>query len=314
MAQIIVIVLPVFGLLALGLVAVKLRLITPDIADGVGQFAFVLAMPAYLFRTLAVSHLPAAIPWSYWVTYFGAAALAWTLTQMTAKRLFRLEQGEAVLAGMSAAMGNTVMIGIPLLVNAYGEDVGVPIALILGLNLPLTMVVATLMVERASGSREGKILFRLGRGLATHPLFIAIIAGSLFSIAGLQLSGAPDQFLMTLGQTGVPCALVSLGGSLARYGIIGRIGPGLYLSAMKLLLTPALVYGLGFYVFHLPAIYLATAVVFASAPVGVNVYLFALQKQTGVATTSAAIALSSLIAIATSSIWLWLLGIGGQAG
>lgn len=311
MAQILAIVLPVFALIAIGLVAVKLRFITAETADGVGQFAFVLAMPAYLFRTLAQSDLPSAIPWGYWLSYFGAIALSWVITQISARRLLAMNAGEAVLAGMSAALGNTVMIGIPLLVKAYGEGVGVPIALILGLNLPLTMTLATYMVERAASRTKGLMLGKLVRGLATHPLFLAIVGGMVFNLTGFHLSGAPDQILNSLGVTGVPCALVSLGGSLARYGVSGRLRAGLFLSFMKLILTPALVYVLGTYVFHLPPLYLATAIVFASAPVGVNVYLFALRYQTGIATTSATIALSSLLAVFSSTVWLWLLGIGG---
>lgn len=313
MAQILVIVLPVFGLIAVGLLAVKFRLITAETADGVGQYSFVLAMPAYLFRTLADSEFPASIPWGYWASYFGAIALSWIATQLGSRRLLGLAAGEAVLAGMSAAMGNTVMIGIPLLVKAYGDQIGVPVALILGLNLPVTMTVATFMVTKASGGSgaKGKLLPKLARGLATHPLFLAIVAGTLFNLAGFKLSGPPDQLLTALGVTGVPCALVSLGGSLARYGIMGRFGTGLFLSAMKLLVTPGLVFLFGAFLFHLPPVYLATAVVFAAAPVGVNVYLFALRYETSIEMTSAAIALSSLLAVVTTSTWLWFLGIGG---
>ena len=119
MTQILAIVLPVFGLIAVGLVAVKLRLITAETADGVGQFSFVLAMPAYLFRTLATSALPATIPWGYWASYFGAIGLSWALTQFLGRRILAMARSEAVLAGMAAAMGNTVMIGIPLLVVAF---------------------------------------------------------------------------------------------------------------------------------------------------------------------------------------------------
>lgn len=309
--QILAIVLPVFGLIAVGLLAVKLHLITAETADGVGQFSFVLAMPAYLFRTLATSTLPATIPWGYWASYFGAIGLSWALTQFLGRRFLAMARSEAVLAGLAAAMGNTVMIGIPLLVKAYGEQVGVPIALILGLNLPLSMIVATLMVEQAASGPQGQMGRRLMRGLATHPLFLAIIAGVLFSISGIKLGGPPDQLLLALGVTGVPCALISLGGSLARYGIAGRIDRGLFISAMKLVAAPALVYVLGAHVFHLPPVYLATAVVFASAPVGVNVYLFALRHQTGIAMISQAIALSSLLAVVSTSVWLWFLGIDG---
>lgn len=310
MTELLAIIFPVFGLVAIGTIAAATRLITAEVGDAVGQFAFVLAMPAFLFRTLARAELPTTIPWGYWLTYFGAVAIAWLLGQVMARRAFGSEPREAVLAGMSVAMANTVMIGIPILVKAYGEAVGVPIALILGLNLPITMTVATLLFEATGTGGVRTVGFALARGLSTHPLFLAILAGLLMSLWHIDLPGPVDTLLASLGVTAVPSALIGLGMSLVHYGLGRRLGLTLTIALMKLMLTPAIVYLIGLKLFALPPLYLATAVVFASAPVGVNVYLFAVRYRTGVAMTSGAIALSSIGAVATTTFWLWVLGLG----
>src|SRR5262249_9343465 len=153
----------------------KLGLISPLVGDALGRFAFLMALPALLFRTLLTANLPAGAPWGYWLAYFGAMALIWPAGQFLSRRLFSLPPGEAVSAGLAVAQANPVMVGIPLIVKAYGEAGAVPIALLMGVNLPITMTVATIFVEAAREGNTGAKALGLAKGLATHPILIAIV-------------------------------------------------------------------------------------------------------------------------------------------
>lgn len=310
MADILSIVLPVFALIAVGALAVRLGYVTPTLGDAVGTFAYKLALPALLFRTLTTAALPSTLPWGFWFAYFGGILVAWALGQVLALTVFRAAPREAVIAGLAVAQANTVMVGIPLVLNAYGPAAAVPVALILAANLPLTMATATLLFETQGAGGVGAVLRALVRALATHPLLLAIAAGFLTNLAGVAVPAALDAPLAALGGAGVPCALVSLGIALATHGVSRQVGLATTIAALKLVLTPAIVYVLGTQVVTLPPVYLAVAVVFAAAPVGVNVYMVATRYQTGVALTSGAIALSTLAAVVTTSVWLWLLGLG----
>lgn len=309
MTELLTIVLPVFALIGLGAGAAKLGLINPLVGDALGRFAFLLALPALLFRTLVSANLPAGAPWGYWASYFGAMALIWPAGQFLARRVFGLPPGDAVIAGLAVAQANTVMVGIPLIVKAYGEAGAVPIALLMGVNLPITMTVATVFVEAA---REGDLRQKargLARNLATHPILIAIVAGMGGGLAGLTLPPALDTTLALLAQAAVPCALVALGTSLIRFSLRRDLPVAAFVSAGKLLAMPGLVYLFGRFA-GLEPLYLGAAVIFASAPVGVNVYVFASRYQTGVDMSSGAITLSTIAALATTTFWLWAVGIG----
>jgi malonate transporter and related proteins len=71
MREIATIVLPVFGIIALGYVVAWRGIIPERMGEGLSAFVFTIAIPAYLFRTMLTSTLPAAIPWEYWAVYFG---------------------------------------------------------------------------------------------------------------------------------------------------------------------------------------------------------------------------------------------------
>ena len=46
---------------------------------GISEFAFSIALPALLFRTIAVAEVPALEPLYLWGAYFGSVAVTWVL-------------------------------------------------------------------------------------------------------------------------------------------------------------------------------------------------------------------------------------------
>ncbi|MFX5937782.1 hypothetical protein ABTE71_20720, partial [Acinetobacter baumannii] len=79
----------------------------------------------------------------FWIAYYAGMGVVWVASTILASRLFRTSHGDAVIAGLAAGQANTVLIGIPIILKAYGEQAGFPIAMLLAVNLPITMTVAT---------------------------------------------------------------------------------------------------------------------------------------------------------------------------
>jgi hypothetical protein len=310
LADILAIVLPVFALVAIGFGAAKTGYVPKMVGDGLGTFAYAIALPCLLFRTLSTADLPTTVPWGYWGAYFGAVAIVWATGQIAARRLFGVEAREAIVVGLAVAQANTVMVGIPLILKAYGEAGAVPVALLLGINLPITMTLATLLFETRATAGGGSAARALARGLASHPILIAIVAGLAANLAGARLPALLDQPVAALAACAIPCALAGLGMSLAAHGGAGRWPLVGFIGLVKLLLMPAIVFALGAFVFRLEPLWLGAAVIFAAAPVGVNVYVFAARYRVGVEMASAAIAATTLAAVATTTLWLGILGIG----
>lgn len=298
------VVLPVFGLIALGYTARWTKLVRETTGEGLSDFVFVLAVPCLLFRTLAKADIPASQPWGYWIAYFSGLAIVWALAMLVARRVFSRRGPELVVSGFAAAQSNTVFVGIPMILKAYGEAGAVPLGLLLAVHLPVTMTVATLLAEGRATS-----LGLLARRLFTNPIILGILLGSA-ARPFVALIPAPAWTIIDLiAGAAVPCALISLGIALRRYGVSSWGLPAV-LSGLKLGLHPLIVYLLATKLFQMPPHWSGVAVLFAACPCGINAYLFAERYRQGVADASSAIALSTALSLVTTAAWLTWLGVG----
>ncbi|HEX2556232.1 MAG TPA: AEC family transporter [Microvirga sp.] len=300
------IVLPVFGLIAIGSLARQTGVLSDRTGEGLSDFVFTLAVPCLIFRTLVRAEIPAAQPWGYWISYFAGVAVVWVLATVAARRVFGLSGTAAVVAGFSAGQANTVLVGIPMILKAYGDEGAVPLFLLIAVHLPVTMTLATLLAEGRKAS-----LLAILRRLVTHPIIIGMAAGFVLRPVADHVPGPLWQIVDFIGGTAVPCSLISMGIALRRYGMeAGWRLPGL-VAVLKLVLHPLVVMVLAVWVFEMPRAWAGVAVLFAACPSGINAYLFAQRYGEGVALASSSIALSTGLALVTITMWLQVLGAGG---
>jgi malonate transporter len=310
MTDVLSIVLPVFGLIALGFLAAKSGLISERAGDGLADYVFALAVPALIFRTLSESTAVLTdSPWGYWISYFAAAALVWALGMISARRLFHRDAREAVVHGFCSAQSNTVFLGIPLILQAYGDAGAVPLFLLLAVHLPLMMVAASLMIEGADARDDGFRLTAFLRTLATHPILLALLAGLAAQLLDVRTPAAVKPILDGLSASASPVALVAMGLALSRYGFTSDPKAALVTAVLKLALHPLLVFVLARYVFALDPVFTGVAVLFAALPSGINGYLLAVRYKTGERLASNAIAMSTALSVAGVAVWLVVLGV-----
>ncbi|MFM9973089.1 MAG: AEC family transporter, partial [Beijerinckiaceae bacterium] len=193
---------------------------------------------------------------------------------------------------------------IPLVLRAYGDAGAVPLFLLIAIHLPITMSVATLLVERADN--QGNIWTGMLKKLATHPILIGILCGIVFRFSGLTMPDAVSAATKLLGESAAPTALFALGMTLCRYGLSAPMPQVAALCFLKLMVQPALVYILAFHVFPMPPVWAAVAVLFAACPSGVNAFLLAERYKVGISLASSTIAVSTILAVVTTTGWLWL--------
>jgi malonate transporter len=308
MFELLDIVLPVFGLVAIGYGGARLGLVNDRMENGLNDFLFTFCMPVMLFRLVNDGTVPDSIPLSYWLSYYIAMAVVWIAASLSASRLFGRDHGESVIAGLAAGQANLTMVGVPIILKAYGAEAGFAIAMLLAVNLPISTTVATLMLER--GKQGGFSWRTMLRSLVTHPILIGIFVGLIAKLFGLHVSGAAKQITDQIGGMAVPGALISLGMTMKRYGLREGLGLSSLVTALRLLAHPALTFVLAFYVFRLPPVWAGSAVLFAASSAGVNVYLFAARYKEGEALASSVVALTTGFAAITTVFWLWMLGVG----
>ena len=193
------------------------------------------------------------------------------------------------MAGFSAGQANTVLVGIPMILKAYGEEGAVPLFLLIAVHLPVTMTLATVLAE----GRQASPLAILRR-LATHPIIVAILAGSACRPLAPSSPEPLWQVVDLIGSAAVPCALVGMGIALRRYGLRGGLeAAGLISGPEARAASARSCFVLATQVFEMPRAWAGVAVLFAACPSGINAYLFAERYGEGVAVASSAVALST---------------------
>lgn len=304
------IVLPVFGVIAFGYVCAWTGLLRERVAEGVSDYVYTIAIPLLIFRTLSEAKLPEVSPWGYWFVYFAGAGVAWAIGQAISLHWLRREVREAIIHGFTSGQSNIVLVGIPLVLSAFGQPGAVPLFLLVAVNLPLMMTTASLMTEATGAGLSRASLVNLLRNFATNLILIAFVAGVAAQFAGIQATGAPKAVIDLIAQSSVPCALFAMGLALRRYGIAGDLSMTAVISTLKLLVHPLIVWLLVTYVVPLPPVLAGVAVLFAAMPCGINAYLLAERYKAGVAAAAGSVSLSTTLSIVSISFWLWMIGVG----
>lgn len=303
------IITPIFGIVLAGWLAARLKAFDESAARGLSLFAFNFAIPVFLLRTVAQTELPPHPEWRFVFVYFGGAFTVFALGTLAARFLFARRGAAPAIFGISACFSNTTILGIPIVLRAFGDAAAVPLALILGFHSALLFTLTTLAAEIGAGVgvplRE--LLRNVVRGLVSNPILWGIAGGLALNGLDLALPAMIDQFAALLGGAALPTALFALGSNLARFHLAQTMREALVLTALKTLLQPVLIYALGTWVLELEPVSLAVAVTMAALPTGINAYLFAARYDSAVPEATSTILASTLISTVTLAFLLaWL--------
>jgi predicted permease len=281
--------------------------------------AFFIFAPALFFRTTARLD-PSALPWPMIAAFF-VPVVALMLVHYAAQRWRRAERGLPVAApavrAITVAFGNSLQIGIPLASGVFGETgLGLHLALV-SVHALILLLVATTLVEldlahdRARGARGtarlGPVLAGTLRNTLVHPVVLPVLAGMAWQATGMPLPSAVDEVLQLLGSAVVPLCLTLIGMSLAYLGFPRSLRGALLLTALKLLLQPALVLAVAAGLFGLRGLPLNVVVMLAALPAGTNALMFSQRYRAQEAETTAVNVISTLAFVLTAPIWLSLL-------
>lgn len=310
MSAILIAIAPIFGLIALGAAAGAWRFISPETAKGLTEFTFRFAIPALLFRTMTNADLSGTSITGLWASHFGAVAVGWMLATVATVYALRRSRAEAVVMAMTTGHGNVLLLGLPVALTAFGPAAAPSVAILVSLHSPVLWLLATMQMALVARSPEANLVV-MARAmivdLARNPIVIALAAGSIARLVGLELHPAIDRLLELLAGASVPCALVALGMSLTRFQLRGELSALALLLALKLALMPLVAWLLATRLFDLPPIQVAVVVLLAGMPTGTNGFLFADRYGLAVGTTSAAVALGTAISFATLTAMIYAL-------
>ncbi len=301
--------IPVFGLGLLGFLATRIGWFSEQAAGGLATFVFDFAIPFMLLRVLSSTDLPSEVPWGLMLTFYLPAFFVFVTGLVLANTLFARDYLTSVVAGFGSAFGNSMLLGLPLVLLSFGEEGAVPLFILLSVHGLSLFTFATILFElglQKDGPGGMRVLANVAKGLATNPIVWGLAGGVTMNLLELRMPSTLDRILEYLQQAVIPCSLFSQGASLSRYGVAGQVHLSLSVVTLKNFLFPGLVWLLGTFVFGLSTLWTMVAVMLAAQPSGVNTYLFANRYHAGTALATSTIFLSTVVALGSLSGLLYL--------
>lgn len=300
------IIIPVFMLVLLGAIARRLQLIDAGGFKGLTSFVFNFAIPFSLFANLAGTTLPPTIPWSYFVTYFGAGITVYCIGLLVSRHVFGHPLAEATAFAFGSTFSNTALLGIPLVLGLWGEQGALPLFLVIAVHAAVFFPPSTLLIEVGLGGRPNiwGMIILIVQGLIRNPFVVALALGMLVAFLAIPLPEVITRFLELGAQAASPCALFAMGGALRLNGP-HKIGIEVAVAVVfKMVLHPALVAVLAFFVFDLDPLWAKVAVTMAALPAGVNLFILADRYNVAIDRSAAIVAIGTAAAAVTLSLLL----------
>ena len=221
---------PILILLILGIIFRRIGFIDSHFINIANSFVFNVTLPCLLFFSIASTPLTQStnIPLFLFGVLFtlASALLFWLIS------LIVIEQDKRGVFIQGAFRGNLGIIGIALVLNAYGPEIlavaSLYMALIAILDNPLSV-----LILKPNGHR-------LYKSILTNPIIIAVILGLVFSALQISLPTFISQSGQYLAQMTLPLALICIGGSLYWHNFQSHHTEVIWATVCKLLLMPLL--------------------------------------------------------------------------
>jgi len=300
---------PVFALVALGYISVRLKLYPEAGVGGLIGFVNNFATPCLLFQAMLRVDFGSTFNPKYLFSFYIGAFICFAISFAIARYLFKRRAGESVAVGFSAYFTNTVLLGLPIIQRAYGDDALPLLFAIVGFHAPLLMSFGMIVMEfaRRDGEPLGKAVSQSLIRVFRNPLLIGISLGILMNLSGVSLPTIIDDATKMMATAVLPAALFGLGGALVQYKLRESWGQALISSLLKLVIHPLIALIFTHYIFDLSLDLVRVAVLTAAMPSGLNVYIFATfyNRSTDVAANT--VLQSTVLGVISISGWLLIL-------
>lgn len=236
MLSILSITAPIYLLIGLGYLSVRMGLFEKPEMRTFGKLVMQICLPALLFRSLASRPLDEIFNGTYLLAYGGGSLLMFSLGRWVAARWLKKSPQHSALFGMGMSCSNSGFMGYPIILQLLGPEVAVPFALTLVVEnlimLPLGItLIDTDGQDKASRRAEIKAIFNR---LVRNPVVMAIPLGVLFAAMGWHLPGPVDKPIQLMASAASPIALFVIGGVLVGLKVSGMAREIVGVSLAKL--------------------------------------------------------------------------------
>lgn len=295
----------VFGIMLLGTVVQKLRLLPVETDQVLNQYVYYIAFPAILLIALAQQPIGEILQWGFIAGYSAAMVIIYLICLGISLIAQPKKHAIAAIRALNATFGNTAFIGIPLLIILFPQQQSALVAAAIASLLSVLMfAVALVSLELATNTQRQQhaaliMLIAVGK----NPIVIGCLIGVGISASGIKLPSGLAMMIQQIGNTSSPCALFAVGMVLAKamryqkdsslFSVANFVELSL-INLFKLAVQPALAFVM-LKCFGVSGDYLVMGVILSALPTAASVYLLAQRYNTQASTSAQGILFGTLV-------------------
>jgi malonate transporter len=312
MVDILNLALPYFGLIFIGFAYGKAKSLPESGLAWMNFFLLYASLPALLFGIMSKTPFSELNNPPFLIATTLGTVIAFAIAMLIGRFLGALSLREATLASLCGAYGNIGYMGPGLALAVLGAKAAAPTALIFCCDSIFLFSIVPLLIELSDRDHPslphafGVVL----RQIVSNPLIMSVCAGALVAALHLHLPVALDNMILFLQNAAAPTALFVLGVTVALrpFDRVPWEVPGVI--AVKLLIHPLVAFGLMLLFGPFAQPWAATAVLMASLPPALNVFVIARQNDTWIKPASVAVLLGTFGSVVTLTSVMWFIQSG----
>jgi malonate transporter and related proteins len=307
--------LPYFGVVFIGFACGKLKRLPDTGLVWMNFFLLYVSMPALLFGIMSRTPFSELNNPPFLIAATLATMIAFTLALLFGRIAGQLSLREATMAGLAGGYGNIGYMGPGLALAVLGTKAAAPTALIFCCDSIFLFSIVPLLIELTDRDHPSLLhAFRVVlRQIAFNPLIVSTCAGAAVAALQLHLPTAIDHTLQFLQNSAAPTALFVLGVTVALRSFKRVPWEVPAVIVVKLLIHPLLVFGLMLLFGPFAQPWAATAVLMASLPPALNVFVIARQNETWIEPASVAVLIGTFASVVTLTSVMWFIQSGWLA-
>jgi hypothetical protein len=299
--------LPYFGLIFLGFACGRIRDIPDKGLTWMDFFIVYLSLPALFYRILARTPFEQINNIRFILTATLGTFLVLMLSFAVAF-VIRRNLAESAIAALAGAYGNIGYMGPGLALATVGAKAAAPVALIFCFETLLffSLLPAAMALARPSHKSASRVVLEVGRKILLHPFVVATALGVSSAAWHIEPPVALDRLLAFLQNASAPCALFTLGVTVALRPFARVPWEVPVLVLIKLVVHPVLALTLMTIFGPFDPDWVKTVVLMAALPPALNVFVLGRQYDAWVEPASGSVLLGTLVSVATLTTVMWL--------
>ena len=307
--DVLLITLPIFALIGLGWIGVKLGLFDSVVGAGLSRFVFWLAFPALLLSSMAKAPPPDSAMAGQ-IGIWLSVLLTCQLSARIGSRLLGFDGTAQAGIAMASSCANTAFLGTAVLVSLLGPNILPVVAAFVAVEniVIVSLAVAGLRLAKSAGG-DAMSIARTALAGMFNPTSVGALIGFVICVSGNHLPAPLARPIEMLGGAASPVGLVALGIVMATLSgsLTKDWGETFLVVILKCIVLPIAMYN-AFTLFGAPTDITHAATVLAACPSAVNVFIQARQSDVWAEQAATAVFITSFVSIVGVSLAAGLAG------